>query len=198
LEQVGFTAILLGQFLVWLPNRAAGLTLMGLELAEWLKFLPEAQSGAIGPVQIFYLPPATLALLMLLTTAQWPRRGATLAMRILALVVGLLALPPLEVLVGGVRGWLPSAALVALVGGVFLLAQLGWLRRLSARVIWSVMLLLAAVGGVWPTLAYDPARALVSNLVGEPLGTGPGVWFNLLGHALVAAAVGWRWRSALH
>jgi len=45
LIKAGFTAILLGYLLVWLPHEAAGLSFIGIELGEWVKFLPQVRSG---------------------------------------------------------------------------------------------------------------------------------------------------------
>ena len=48
LVRLGFTIILLGYFMVWLPNRLAGLSFIGLEIGEWVKFLPQLRSGQIS------------------------------------------------------------------------------------------------------------------------------------------------------
>ena len=36
---LGLTAIFIGYFLVWLPGPGAGLSLIGVEVGEWIKFL---------------------------------------------------------------------------------------------------------------------------------------------------------------
>ena len=54
---LGLTAVLVGYFSIWLPGPGAGLQLMGLETAEWLKFM-----GMGTNRNWFYLPPITLGL----------------------------------------------------------------------------------------------------------------------------------------
>ena len=59
----GFTVALAGYFMVWLPQPAAGLSFIGLDIGEWIKFLPQVQSGEAGINRnAFYLPPITLSL----------------------------------------------------------------------------------------------------------------------------------------
>ncbi len=195
LEHLGFTAILLGYLTVWLPNRAAGLALLGLELAEWLKFLPAVQSGEVGPRGVFYLPPISLGVLMLLASVNWPRVSATWAWRGLALLVSLLALPPVEALLDAPAERLRSVILIGLVVIVLTAVALGWLERLGLPARLALAAGVALAGGALPLLVYREVRALVSFLVGTPLGVGVGVWLHAIGHALVLAAVVWRVRE---
>ena len=51
LAPIGFALIFVGYLSVWLPNKAAGLAMLGLEIGEWVKFLPEVQFGQL-PVAI--------------------------------------------------------------------------------------------------------------------------------------------------
>jgi hypothetical protein len=71
---LAFTMILAGYLMVWLPQPVVGLSLMGLEMGEWVKFLPQVQAGSLPDRNLFYLPPITLSLMMIIWTAGWPNR----------------------------------------------------------------------------------------------------------------------------
>jgi hypothetical protein len=61
-----FTAVFIAYLMVWLPGPAAGLSLLGVEMAEWIKFM------GMGPTRNwFYLPPITLGLMLALWTVGW-------------------------------------------------------------------------------------------------------------------------------
>ena len=48
---------LIGYYGPWVPHKAAGLVVIGLDLAEYVKFIPEVASGKITfRREIFYLP----------------------------------------------------------------------------------------------------------------------------------------------
>jgi hypothetical protein len=114
---LALTAILVAFFLVWLPHPAAGLSYIGLEMGEQAKFLPQVRSGAVTPGRsLFYLPPVTSALLLILLTTFWPATRRTWAARAIAVLVSLLAFPALEALGDPDREeWLWRLLLIALV-----------------------------------------------------------------------------------
>lgn len=193
LTKIGFTAIFIGYLLVWLPQPLAGLSFIGVEIGEWVKFLPKVQSGEIVPGRnLFYLPPITLALMMILWTAGWSnRRWRTWALRGLAVLVSLLAFPALEAIRHEpVSEWLLRLLLVTLVFLVALLFPLG--ERFSAttvsRISWLAIVLLAVLGLILPTWAYLAVRPAVSELFRSEVGIGLGVWLNAAGHLAVLGA----------
>lgn len=191
LTWAGFTLILLGYWMVWLPNPAAGLALTGLEIGEWIKFLPEVQGGVVGPRELFYLPPIALALMMILVTCAWPnRRWQTWGMRGLAVAISLLAFPAIETIrFEGVSQWGLRVAGIGFVAAAC--AGATWMSRWhpGSRLPRWLITLLALLGALLPLWLFFPIRDLVSNILGAPLGVGPGVWFHVLGHLLVAAGV---------
>lgn len=196
---LALTAILLAFFLVWLPYPAAGLSYIGLEMGEQAKFLPQVRSGQVSPDRsLFYLPPVSLALLLLLLTTFW--RGArwqTWAARALAVAVSLLAFPGLEALGDpDPSEWLWRVLLIAL---VFLAAALTpWLSRRPARLRWGGAALVALAGAVLPTWAYLAVRPLYAALLRQEIGVGPGVWLNLAGHLLALAVAVDGMRPGVH
>jgi hypothetical protein len=185
---LAFTAILLGYLLVWLPQPVVGLSFIGLEMGEWVKFLPQVQAGEITPGRnLFYLPPLTLGLMMALWTAGWSnRRWQSWLARSLAVMAGGLAFPALEAIRFEPAGeWWLRLALVGLVALVAL--TVGFWPRALVRFSGWLILILGTMGAVLPTWAYLAIRPAVSQLLNGPVGIGPGVWLNLGGHLLLVS-----------
>ena len=181
---LGFTAILMGYLMVWLPGPSAGLQFLGIEMGEWTKFF-----GLGVKRNWFYLPPLTLALMMLFFTVGWQNgRFQTWVFRGVAVAVSLLAFPALEDLMGPARSeYLSRVAGIGLVVVVaMLLLLLGRHERpLLRSMSWGLMAVAGVIGLVWPTLIYWEVRPFASELMRVPLGYGPGFWLNLFGHALI-------------
>jgi hypothetical protein len=183
---LGVTAVFIGYLTVWLPGPAAGLRFIGVEMGEWLKFF-----GVGAQRDIFYLPPITLGLMLALWTMRWQNgRWQTWAMRGLAVAVSLLAFPAIADLTGGARHeYLLRVQLIGLVVVVAGLSSLAARWRESTLMVWLPWLLMAMVGligGVLPVWYYGEIRPYFSQVMGIPLGIGPGVWFNTIGHLLVS------------
>ncbi|MFQ5421910.1 MAG: hypothetical protein ACE5EY_16300, partial [Anaerolineae bacterium] len=170
--------------------------LMGLETAEWLKFM------GMGPNRNwFYLPPITLGLMLALLPLAWPpRRWQNWGMRALAVLVSLLAFPAVEDITGPVwREYVVRVAGIGLVTAVALLT--GWFHRQWTTVhrtavhrtavhrtaVWIILALLGILGGLMPLWTYLGALPAIENLMGEPVGVGWGLWLNSLGHLWVTA-----------
>lgn len=181
----GLTAIFVGYLMVWLPGPAAGLSFLGIELGEWIKFLGVGQRR-----NLFYLPPITLGLMLALLAAMWPNgRWQTWAMRGLAVAVSLLALPAVPAIRGEPRSeWLLRLVLIALVGAVVVLTGLTGSLRRQQRLFWLLLVGLGVVGALAPFWLYLVVRPLISQVFALPVGIGAGVWLNGGGHLLVAAA----------
>ena len=181
---LGFTAILMGYLMVWLPGPSAGLQFLGIEMGEWTKFF-----GLGVKRNWVYLPPLTLALMMLFFTVGWQNgRFQTWVFRGVAVAVSLLAFPALEDLMGPARSeYLSRVAGIGLVVVVaMLLLLLGRRERpLFRSLSWGLMAVAGVIGLVWPTLIYWEVRPFASELMRVPLGYGPGFWLNLFGHALI-------------
>lgn len=185
---LALTAILSGYFLPWLPHPAAGLRLIGLEMGEWVKFLPQVRSGEISARRDwFYLPPVTLGLALALLSARWPNgRWQTWAMRTLALLVSLLAFPALEaVRQESADNYLLRLQLVGLVVLVTTLSSLG--RYWPPYLAWLLLVVVGLAGAAVPTWIYLVVRPAISQVLGTAVAVGPGVWLNLSGHGLIVA-----------
>ena len=189
LLSVGFTAVFIAYLTVWLPGPAAGLSFIGVEMGEWIKFM------GMGPTRNwFYLPPITLGLMLALWTVGWPNgRWQTWLLRGLAAAVSFLSFPALEDITGPVAHEymlrVEAIVLVMVVAGVS-----GLLGRWPsvARLKWLVIMLLGVAGLLLPTWVYGQARMAVSDVLGLPIGYGVGVWLNGIGHLLVTAVAIWQ------
>lgn len=183
---LSLTLILISYLLVWLPYPAAGLSLLGVELGEWIKFLPGVRTPQPPASRNwFYLPPITLAWLIVLWSAAWPaRRWQTWLARGLALGVSFLAVPALEVIRDEPAAeWRLRLAWIGVLALGMLTAH-WWGTRLSSRALTLLAALTAAVGAFMPTWAYFGLRPVVEAALRAPVSVGPGVWLNLLGHSL--------------
>lgn len=193
--KAGFTLILLAYFLVWLPQPVAGLSFIGLELGEWVKFLPQVQAGKyITDRILFYLPPITLGILLSAWTIGWSnRRWQTWVVRAIAVAISLLAFPPLEsIRYESTDQWLSRVMLVILVVVIALLS--GMASRLPQRQaaflkLW-IFIIAGLLGAVLPAWTYLAMRPDISVLFGESVSIGPGLWLNAIGHLLVAGVGG--------
>lgn len=177
---LGLTAIFIGYFLVWLPGPGVGLSLIGVELGEWIKFL------GFGPRRDwFYAPPIVLGLLLALWTATWPNSGRTWLARGLAVAVALLAFPSVAAVTAEPRSeWLLRLGLIGVVAVVAVAVALPVARR-GSRWAWAAMAVVALVGAIGPTWHYLAARQVMAAALRQPVGIGPGVWLNALGCLLV-------------
>jgi hypothetical protein len=188
---LGLTAIFVAYFLVWLPGPGAGLSLIGLELGEWIKFL-----GVGAQRNWFYAPPIVLGLLIALWTATWPnRRAGTWLARGLAVAVALLAFPAVAAITSEPRSeWLLRLALIGVVAATAVVAALV-ARRPGAAWPWALMAVVALVGAVGPTWAYLAVRPVVGAALRQPVGVGAGVVLNALGCLLVAGLCVAAWQK---
>lgn len=193
LLKLGFTAILLGYLMVWLPQPVVGLSFIGLEMGEWVKFLPQMRSGElIADRNLFYFPPITLGLMMILWTVTWPnRRWQCWVMRGLALLIAMLAFPAIEAIRDEPADqWLLRIGLYFFV--VLIALSISHLRRLPDEkpeyISWLAIGLFAILGMALPMWAYFAILPSVSELIGENVGVGPGVWLNISGNLLVFVA----------
>lgn len=186
----GLTLILVAYFLVWLPQPVAGLSFIGIDIGEWIKFIPQVQSGELGINRnVFYLPPITLSLILITWTVSWPeRRWQTWILRFLAIIISFLSLPSIEAFTEESTGeWFTRTVLVLL---VITFAILIPLHRYLPSVIttkgkWVLIGLISLLGAILPTWTYIVLREPVGHLFQADVGIGPGAWLNAVGHLIV-------------
>jgi len=190
---MGWVLAAVGYYGPWIAHPTVALTLSGVDLGEFVKFLPGVLDGSLPMVrQLFYLPPlAVVASVALLIGSRrlsypWPLRVLAL---LLAVPVSLQLLPP---------AWSPSSLITAefrlqvIALGIcwLLLAGFGLWGRLPGWITasLSVLLSLAAVTlSSWQFLEVKPAidQAYGSQRALAPVGWG--FFLCLVGLLLVAA-----------
>ena len=182
---LGLTAVFVGYFSIWLPGPAAGLQFIGLEMGEWIKFL-----GVDMSRNLFYLPPITLGLLIVLWTIFWPsRRWQTWAMWGLAIAVSLLSFPAWEDFRGPAQiEYMPRIWMIgAVVVSVVFAAVWGQFAQTRTRAAWLLMAIVGVLGAILPLWMYTAVTPVVEQSLQMSLGIGPGVILNGVGHLLVTA-----------
>jgi hypothetical protein len=188
---VGWVIAATGYFGPWVTHITSGLTLSGVDMGEFVKFLPGVLDGTLTvPRQLFYLPPfaITVSIALLVGSRRlgygWPVRILALLM---AVAVSLQLLPP---------AWSPTSLTMAefrlqtLALGIcwLMLAGFWLLGRLPAWFTGSVSagLAVAAVGlSAWQFFAVKGAIDGVYR-VAPPIGWGFPLCMG--GLAILAAA----------
>lgn len=189
---LGFTAVFIGYLSVWLPGPAAGLTFLGVELGEWVKFM------GVGPERnLFYLPPITLALMLIVWTLPGDNsRLQTWLVRGAAFLISCLVFPALEDITGPASAaYWPRVQWIGLVlAAVLVTAVAGRLLNHKTRlsITWLVLALLGLIGAVQPLRVYLQIQPNISQLFGVPVGFGWGFILNGVGHLLVTGISLWQ------
>jgi hypothetical protein len=179
----------------WVWAGPAGLRVLGLDLAEYVKFVAEIRSGQITLVrEFFYLPLVALSLSLSLLAHRrelaLPAVGRWL-LNLLALPVALSMLPP---------AWTPMllttpefvkqtiAIAVCVVAAV---VSYPLLRHLPKLLTTIVVVVLAAFAAVPPIAAFVRLKPALDTIYGQPIHTGLGVLATAAGALLLGIAT-WR------
>jgi hypothetical protein len=186
----GWVLAAIGYLGPWLSHSTAALTLSGVDMAEFVKFLPEVIEGSLTITrQIFYLPPFAIVFsIALLVGSRYLRYPMLLQFLMLfgAIPVSLQLLPP---------AWSPASLLtsefrlqtIALAVSWLLLACWWLWRRLAVLLTGSLsagLSLLATVLPAWHLLVVKPS---VDRVYGNPPSIGWGFLVCTAGLALVTA-----------
>jgi len=188
---LGWLLAALGYWGPWIAHPTAALTLNGVDMGEFVKFLPAVQDGSLRVVrQLFYLPPlavvVSIALLIGLRRLRYPWPPRVLFL-LFAIPVSLQLLPP---------AWSPASLTTsefrvqALALGLcwLLLAGFWLLGRLPPWLAGSLStaLSVAALGlSAWQFLLVKPA---IDQVYGVPPSPGWGLALCLAGLAVIALA----------
>lgn len=191
---LGVVAALAGFLGPWVAHPVAGLAILGLDLGEYVKFLPAIRSGAISLWREgFYLPLVAVSLTCSLSVFRrefayhWLVRALLI---VLAIVAALNLLPP---------AWTPQRMLTpefqqqAIALGICLLAMLfspflALLPRWLAAVLIVALTLAALLIPAWQFVQVFPGIAALYN---QPLLPGWGIFVMAMGllDMLVAAVL---------
>jgi hypothetical protein len=191
LAPIGWTLAAIGYFGPWIAHETAALTLSGVDMGEFVKFLPSVVDGSLQVVrQLFYLPPVAVAFgiatLACSRRLHYPRILQVFVLA-LAIPVSLQLLPP---------AWSPFtlmspefrlqtmavAILWLLLAGACIWARLRlrWLAVLNACVA-----LAAAVLSAWQ---FKLAKPAIDGVYSTNTSTGWGFFLCVAGLAVMATA----------
>jgi hypothetical protein len=182
-----FAVALVGYFGAWIWHRAAGLVVTGVDLAEYVKFLPAFRAGQLRLLrESFYLPLAAGSLIAGLIAS---RRVLPVWLRwvsgLLAFPLALAMLPP---------AWSPGLLMqpefrlqtVVLAGCIAALVLLLVTRYLPDALVLLLIALLALLAAIWPLSSFLPILPSVEALYRQPVRPGWGFWLSTAGFLLTA------------
>lgn len=184
---IGFLIALSGYFGPWIWHKAAGLVITGVDLAEYVKFLPAFRAGQITILrESFYAPLAASSLSAGLVAS---RRVLPLWLRwlagISAIPLALAMLPP---------AWSPAVlaqpefliqvmAIAACIAALLLILVT---RFLPDGIILIIIGLLALIAAIWPAFSFLQLLEPIEYLYGSALRPGWGFWVSTLGFLATA------------
>ena len=181
---LGALLALAGYFGPWVGHPVAGLVITGLDLGEYVKFLPPVRSGAIWLWRPgFYAPLVAVSAGCILVAYRqapayrWWMRAALLGV---GLVAALNLLPP---------AWTPArllepefrwqtASLIGLLAGLLVSP---FLALLPQRLIAAAVTLLALAGVIFPLQGFFAVLPTIAELYHRPLRPAWGLWLMLAG-----------------
>jgi hypothetical protein len=190
---LGWLFIALGYWGPWVPANAVGLRILGLDMAEYVKFIAEVRSGQITLTrEVFYLPLLALSLSLSLLAHRPELRLPGLVrwgLNLLAVPAALAMLPP-----AWTPGLLATPEFVkqtAAIGVCIVAAVLSYpvLRRLPAKLVAGMILLLALLAVFPPLLTFARLSPALDAIYGRQLPPGRGLWQLPLGFVLLASGV---------
>jgi hypothetical protein len=178
---------LAGYFGPWVSHRAVGLIVSGLDLGEYVKFIPQAPAGRIEVRrELFYLPLFAASLIASLLAS---RRSLPLWLRVLlglaAIPLALAMLPP---------AWSPAVLRspefrlqIAAIIFCMLMVPTGIVTRyLPDRLVLVLIAGLAIPAAILPAWGFIQIRPTVAGLYRQPLRLGWGFWAELIGFLFAA------------
>lgn len=192
----GLVLLICGYWGPWVSHKAAGLVLLGYDLAEYVKFLGEYRAGTLAVWRGWFILPAGAIMLALALCLFHPALGLRWYWKLVGLAAGVLTsltlLPP---------AWYPAllwtpefrlSTMIMLAGLAALVLAPAW-RLLPWR--WTILLAaavnaLAAAGAVWAFLRVRPA---IDRVYGAPAPWGWGWAVTAAGALLLAGAAVAAW-----
>jgi hypothetical protein len=192
---IGIALALLGYWGPWVNHETAALVLSGLDMAEFVKFLPGVQAGTEFMIrELFYLPLLAAALCLALMGSNrywryplWARAIMVIAAVALAIVV----LPPYPFILQALgsdefwRQFLMAAGCLTVIGASLLY------RRLPKAVVAGLLIAISLAGAIPPVWQFLSIRSALDSVYGQPIHVGWGLWLMAAGFLVVAGAGVW-------
>lgn len=184
---LGWLLGLAGYFGPWVPHKAAGLVILGLDLAEYVKLLPEVASGQLSlRREIFYLPlVSTSVSAALLASRRQPPLPLRVLLMIAAIPTALAMLPPAWSL-ATLRQAEFRLQVLAILICLSLLPGIFLTRHLPSCLVFALIGLLAFAAALIPAWGFLQVRPLIAQLYRDTLALGWGFWLCTAGNLLMA------------
>jgi hypothetical protein len=193
LAPLGGALALVGYWGPWVNHKTAALVLSGLDMAEFVKFLPGVMVGTEFMIrELFYLPPLAAALCLALIGSNRHLRYPLWARAIMvtaAVALAIIVLPPYPFILQALssdeyqRQFLMGAGCLAVIGGMLLY------RHLSRAVVAALLIAVSLTGTIPPLWQFFSIRSALDSVYGQPIHIGWGLWLMAVGF-LVVAGVG--------
>ncbi len=188
----GVALALIGYWGPWVDHKTAALVLSGLDMAEFVKFLPGVRAGTEPMIrELFYLPPlaAALCLALLGSNRAWryPLWARTI-MVVVAIALAVVVLPPYPFVLQALgsdefrRQFLMATGCLAVIGGMLLY------RRLSKTIVAGLLIAISLLGAIPPVWQFLSIRSALDSVYGQPIHIGWGLWLMAVGFLAVAGA----------
>jgi len=192
LAPLGVALAVIGYWGPWVNHKTAALVLSGLDMAEFVKFLPGVRDGSEFMIrELFYLPPLAAALCLALIGSsrlwRYPLWARTI-MVIVAIVLAIIVLPPYPFILQALgsdefrRQFSMAAGCLAVIGGTLLY------RRLPRAVVAGLLIVVSLAGAIPPLWQFFSIRSALDRVYGQPIHIGWGLWLTVAGFLVVAGA----------
>jgi hypothetical protein len=189
---MGIALVLIGYWGPWVNHKTAALVLSGLDMAEFVKFLPGVRAGTQFIIrELFYLPLLAAALCLAVTGSNRHLQYSLWArgiMLIIAIILAIIVLPPYPFILQALsldefrRQFLAGAGCLAIIVGFLLY------RRLPRAIVASLLIAISLAGAVLPLWQFFSIRNALDQVYGQPVHTGWGLWLTVAGFLVVAGA----------
>ena len=193
---LGIALVLVGYWGPWVNHKTAALVLSGLDMAEFVKFLPGVRAGTESMIrELFYLPPlaAALCLALIGSSRLWRYPlWARAIMVIVAIVLAIVVLPPYPFILQSLgsdefrRQFLMAAGCLAIIGASLLH------RRLPRAILAGLLIVISLVGAIPPVWQFLSIRSALDRVYGQPIHIGWGLWLTVAGFLVVAGSGVWK------
>lgn len=187
---IGIALVLVGYWGPWVNHKTAALVLNGLDIAEFVKFLPGVRTGTEFMIrELFYLPPLAAALCLALVGSSRHLRyplWARAIMVIIAMVLAIIVLPPYPFIFQALssdefrRQCLMGAGCLAVIAASLLY------RRLPRTVVAGLLIAVSLAGAIPPLWQFLSIRSALDRVYGQPVHIGWGLWLTAVGFLVVA------------
>lgn len=195
---IGLLLALAGYFGPWVNHPVAGLVITGLDLGEYVKFLPVVRDGTVTIWREGFYTPLMAVSIAASLAAYRPdlayRWWLRIALLVLAIIAALNLVPP---------AWTPArllepefrlqtSSLILLLVSVAFSPFLALLPRLLAAAIVTILALVAISA---PLQGFFQVLPAVQKLYNQPLTAAWGVWLMVIGLIIIMASY-WRLASS--